>query len=354
MQATCRLWHKKKILEHMERTETQRLHQANNFDALRLTAALAVLYSHQYPVTGTVPPSWMNVAMIGGIAVMAFFVISGYLVTISWFSQPRLWAFCAKRALRIWPALATVVLLAMLVLGPSVTTLPLRDYFSHSLTWDYLHNILLQIRFSLPGVFADNTFPNAVNGSLWTIPIEVSCYAVLAAAGVLGLMRWRWVWACICVAYLLWFLTHMTMDLRGTMTHWWEFPAYFAFGSLIATFNQQFLQRRALFAVIACACALVAYALGFSYSALLLFLPAVLLAVGTVSWPVLSQAGRFGDVSYGVYLYAFPIQQSVRFLAPDLGFSSSLAIVAVLTLLAGWLSWRLVEQPALRLKVYLR
>jgi peptidoglycan/LPS O-acetylase OafA/YrhL len=124
--------------------------------------------------------------------------------------------------------LATVVLLAMLVLGPSVTTLPLRDYFSHSLTWDYLHNILLQIRFSLPGVFADNTFPNAVNGSLWTIPIEVSCYAVLAAAGALGLMRWRWVWACICIAYLLWFLTHMTMDLRGTRTHWWEFPAYFA------------------------------------------------------------------------------------------------------------------------------
>jgi peptidoglycan/LPS O-acetylase OafA/YrhL len=334
----------------MDRTAPQRLHQANNFDALRLAAALAVLFSHQYPVTGTVPPEWMNVAMVGGVAVMAFFVISGYLVTISWFSQPRLWVFCAKRVLRIWPALATVVLLAILVVGPAFTTLPLRDYFSHPMTWDYLHNILLQIRFNLPGVFTDNTYPNTVNGSLWTIPIEVSCYAVLAAAGVLGLLRWRWVWAGICAAYLLWFLTHMTVDLTGVMTHWWEFPAYFAFGSLIACFNQQFLQHRALLAAIACACALAAYACGFSYSAILLFLPAVLLAVGTASWPVLSQAGRFGDVSYGTYLYAFPIQQTVRLLAPDLGFTSSLAIVVMLTLVAGWLSWRLVEQPALRLK----
>lgn len=85
----------------------QRLHQANNFDALRLAAALAVLFSHQYPVTGTTPPEWMNVAMVGGVAVMAFFVISGYLVTISWFSQPRLWVFvpsvrCASGPLWLW------------------------------------------------------------------------------------------------------------------------------------------------------------------------------------------------------------------------------------------------------------
>ena len=92
----------------------------------------------------------------------------------------------------------------------------------------------------------------------------------------------------------------------------------------------------------------------FKYSALLLFLPAVLISIGTSSWPVLSQAGRFGDVSYGVYLYAFPIQQSVYALWPGLSFSTSLLVVTMLTLIAGWLSWRLVEAPALRLKRYLR
>ncbi|MGF6212144.1 peptidoglycan/LPS O-acetylase OafA/YrhL [Comamonas sp. 4034] len=330
------------------------LRPANNFDALRLFAALSVLYSHQFPLTATTPPAWMNVAMIGGAAVMAFFVISGYLVTLSWWAQPRLLPFAAKRVLRIWPALTAVVLLALFVLGPVFTKVPLHDYWQSPMTWDYLRNIALQIRFSLPGVFTDHPLPNAVNGSLWTIPIEVSCYAMLAAAGLLGLLRSRRIWALLCVAYLVWFLTTMTMDLTGAMNHYWEFPAYFVFGSLIAAFNKQFLQHRAVFAVAASVCALVAYALGFSYSALLLFMPATLLAVGTASWPILSQAGRLGDVSYGVYLYAFPIQQCVRALAPGLGFTTSLVVVVALTLAAGWLSWRLVEAPALRLKTYLR
>ena len=94
-----RVWDKTRTQEKVKRMEPLRLHPVNNFDALRLAAALAVLFSHQYPITGTTPPAWMNVAMVGGVAVMAFFVISGYLVTLSWFYQPRLWAFCAKRAL---------------------------------------------------------------------------------------------------------------------------------------------------------------------------------------------------------------------------------------------------------------
>ena len=144
------------------------------------------------------------------------------------------------------------------------------------------------------------------------------------------------------------------MDLLGTMQHKLEFPAYFAFGSLIAAFNSQFLQRKWLYAALATLIAVATYMAGFKYSALLLFLPAVLISIGTSSWPVLSQVGRFGDVSYGVYLYAFPIQQSVYALWPGLSFSASLLVVTVLTLIAGWLSWRLVEAPALRLKRYLR
>lgn len=330
------------------------LRQVNNFNALRLFAALAVLYSHQFPITATAPPEWMNVPMIGGAAVMAFFVISGYLVTLSWWAQPRLLPFAAKRALRIWPALVVVVLLAVLVLGPLFTKVPLHDYWQSATTWDYLRNITLQTHLNLPGVFATHPLANTINGSLWTIPMEVGCYAVLAACGLLGLLRLRMVWALLCLAYLVWFLSSMTVDLTGSMHHSWEFPAYFVFGSLIAAFDKQFLQRRALFAAVACVCALVAYALGFSYSALLLFMPATLLAIGTASWPLLSQAGRLGDVSYGVYLYAFPIQQTVRALAPDLGFTTSLVVVVILTLGAGWLSWRLVEAPALRLKAYLR
>ena len=292
--------------------------------------------------------------MIGGVAVMTFFVISGYLVTLSWQTHPRLWLFIGKRVLRIWPALIVVVLLASLALGPSFTTLSLSEYVHHGATWDYLRNIQLQTRFLLPGVFATNPLSNSVNGPLWTIPIEVSCYAILAACGFFGLLRWQGVWLLACIGYLAWFLTNKTMDLTGIMDHHYEFPAYFAFGSLIATFKTQFLQHRWRYALLASVIAAATYLAGFKYSALLLFLPAILISIGTSSWPVLSQAGRFGDVSYGVYLYAFPIQQSVYALWPDLGFTASLFIVTVLTLIAGWLSWQLVEAPTLRLKRYLR
>ena len=206
----------------------------NNFDALRLAAAWSVLFSHQFPVTGTTAPDWMNVAMVGGAAVMTFFVISGYLVTLSWWNQPQFFAFAAKRSLRIWPALIVVVLLCMFILGASFTRLPSDAYLQQTGTWAYLRNIALDIQYTLPGVFSNHPIANAVNGSLWTIPIEVTCYAVLAIAGLVGLLKSRKVWAFLCAAYLTWFLSSMTMDLTGSMHHAWEFPAYFAFGSLIA------------------------------------------------------------------------------------------------------------------------
>ena len=335
-------------------TLATRTHLYNNFDALRLIAAWSVLFSHQFPVTATAAPDWMNVPMVGGAAVMTFFVISGYLVSLSWWSQPQFFAFAAKRALRIWPALIVVVLLCMLALGAGFTSLPSDAYFQQAGTWAYLRNIALDIQYTLPGVFANHPIVHTLNGSLWTIPIEVGCYVVLAIAGLFGLLKSRKIWAALCAAYLVWFLSSMTMDLTGSMHHAWEFPAYFAFGSLIAAFHTQFLQHRWACTAVATIVAVAAYALGFKYSALLLFLPSLLIAIGTLSTPVLSRAGRFGDVSYGVYLYAFPIQQSVYALWPGLGFASSLALVTVLSLLAGWISWRCVEAPALRLKSFLR
>lgn len=323
---------------------------SNNFDALRLAAALAVLYSHQYPVTATTPPQWMNVPMIGGAAVMVFFVISGYLVTISWWNQPLLWAFVAKRVMRIWPALVVVVLLSIFVLGSYFTTTSTYDYWRSPITWNYLRNIALQIHFDLPDIFVSNPIARSINGSLWTIPIEVGCYIILAICGFLGLLRSRQLWALACIAYLVWFISSQTMDITGSMQHRLEFPAYFVFGSLIACYRTHFLQNRLAFCLAATIAAILVWQLGFPYSALLLWMPTLVIAAGTASWYVLKSAGHFGDISYGVYLYAFPIQQSIRALWPELSFTVSLLCVIPVTLAAGWLSWRLVEAPALRLK----
>lgn len=111
--------------------------QDNNFDFIRLLAATMVLVSHQYAIGGFPEPVLLGDGL-GGLSVKVFFAISGYLVAESWFRDPSLWRFLARRVLRIWPGLIVMVLLTILVLGPIVTTWSIRDYLASSQTWAYL------------------------------------------------------------------------------------------------------------------------------------------------------------------------------------------------------------------------
>ncbi|ELW9531216.1 acyltransferase [Burkholderia cenocepacia] len=163
----------------------------NNFDFLRLLAAFAVLYSHQHALVGLPEPTLGLPDSLGAFGVSIFFSISGYLIAQSWERDPNLLRFATKRVLRIWPALLVVTVLAAFVLGPIVSDLPVATYFQDPLVWKYLDNLRLRMTFQLPGVFTTNPFPNSVNGSTWTIPVEVRWYVYLSIAGALGLLRKR-------------------------------------------------------------------------------------------------------------------------------------------------------------------
>ena len=119
-------------------------HRENNFDAVRLIAAAAVIYGHAHPLTGTVDVGFMGNA-VQSFAVKVFFVISGFLIATSWIADPNVPRYLEKRALRIFPALVVVVVLCAFVLGPVVTTLPLTQYFANGRTRAYLWNILLRL-----------------------------------------------------------------------------------------------------------------------------------------------------------------------------------------------------------------
>ncbi len=162
----------------------------NNFDLLRFVAATLVLVDHSSALTGRPGHSGpFAYETLGGFAVAVFFIISGFLVAASWERAPRPGAFALKRALRIVPAYAAVVAFAALVLGPLMTELAPGAYFRSPVTWAYFRNLgFVELHYSLPGVFTHNPFPNAVNGSIWTLPIEVSMYIALAALGCMGLM----------------------------------------------------------------------------------------------------------------------------------------------------------------------
>lgn len=323
----------------------------NNFDAIRIVAAFAVLYSHQFALTGRPEPSFFGMHSWGGLAVIVFFIVSGFLVTSSWYNDPNVLRFGIRRFLRLWPALTTVVVLTAYGLGAWVTTLPLGEYWTHRATWDYLHALWMQIYYVLPGVFESNPYPRGVNGSLWTIPLEVRCYVVLAMAGLLRLMRWRSVWLGFIAAYMVWFVAKSSADLTGHVHYGRELSAFFLCGSALFLLRASWERRPRLWLGTAGALAAVLWLAGWRYTATLVLLPLLVLYAGTRSTPVVRRCGRWGDPSYGAYLLAFPVQQTViHFLYPQWGFGGTLALSTLVAAMLAYASWHAIEKPALRLK----
>jgi peptidoglycan/LPS O-acetylase OafA/YrhL len=318
-----------------------------SFDLLRLGAALAVLLSHSYALVGRIEPG-IGAQSVGNIAVLVFFAISGYLIAQSWQREPRLPLFIAKRALRIMPALLAVLVLSAFVLGPLVTTVPLGTYFSSSDTWRYVtDNAVMHTTYDLPGVFGANPFPDVVNGSLWTLKHEVLCYAMIAALGVFGLLRRRGVATVVLLAMIAVFAVARS-----------DGPAFFYESSLERAFCvaallcvwQDAIPRSRVAAV----ALVVAWVAAADTAA------GVWLAITAIPYATIVAAGalpaaverplRGVDVSYGVYLWAFPVQQLIVQVAGVDQPAVLSAIALPLTVACALASWFLVEHPALRLK----
>lgn len=325
-----------------------------------MVAAFCVIVSHQFALVGLREPSILDVHSIGGFGVLVFFSISGYLVSKSWQADPNAFRFLLKRFLRIWPGLAVVILLAACVLGPFVSSLPLRDYYFHPLIGEYLKNLQFNLRDELPLSFDGNTLPTAINGSIWTIPIEVKCYALLGLLGVTRLFNFRWLIAALTALVVI---AYAVVEPRGdtlmAALHWrpeqrfaLEFSLFFFAGVLFHKLDVQASVRRQRWALALCwGAALMAYALHRPWLSLWLVLPITTLLFGTASTAYIRQTGRFGDVSYGLYLYAFPVQQTLFWLYKDtLSWPTLLVLVSAATLCLAFVSWHLVEKVALRLK----
>lgn len=330
---------------------TKPVQSGNSYDAIRMLAAASVLVSHHFALTGQPEPALGTIHSLGGVAVLVFFSLSGYLVTQSWQADPHAWRFLVRRALRIWPALALLCVLTVFVLGPVATALPLADYFTTPGTWKYFHTLRMKIIHVLPGVFEANPKSGMVNGSLWTIPIEVRCYLAVALLGLLGLLRWRWLVPAVAAMAALWFIGIATPEILGKRSYAREMFIFFFSGSALC-FLQRFWQARPWHWLAAClAAALASLLLGRAYLALLCSLPYLVVWGGSLPLPILRHAGRWGDPSYGIYLYAFPIQQwLIAEHLPRLGFAGSMALALALTAGMAYLSWHLLEKHALRLK----
>jgi peptidoglycan/LPS O-acetylase OafA/YrhL len=331
----------------------------NNLDVLRLVAASLVLLSHCFPLTGRDEPfAELTGVTLGEVGVVMFFAMSGFLIAKSWIDEPAPGRYFVKRGLRLLPALVVAVAFTTLVIGPLFTDLPLSDYFTDPETWIYLirASLLVTIAGQLPGVFEDNVYPDAVNGSLWTLPLEAGCYVMVAVLGLIGLLHRRALLAAAAAVLLLAVSplspvsASVAVTAGGNLTSVIELVATFLVGALLYS-----LRDRLRITWVAPAVLGILWVLSWDSEwktvTTVLFLSATVIVFAFRTPPSLRRLTAPGDVSYGIYVYAFPVQQSVASLwGPGLSPGLMFVIALPLTYALALLSWRLIERPALRRK----
>jgi peptidoglycan/LPS O-acetylase OafA/YrhL len=327
----------------------------NNVQLLRLLSAAGVIAFHSYAFTGHMEndPVWRATSdtNFGALGVRCFFVLSGFLVTQSWLRHPRLSAFVAARVLRIYPALFAAVALTILLAGLS-SPLPWGSFLFDPVTIDYAWRNALawQVRFNLPGAFATNPFPGASNGSLWTLPIELRLYVGVAIAGTAGFLARRNLWAAVFAALVALFAVKPEWLPLEPYDHGVpELALLFGLGSLA------YVWRSALpLSLGAMLAGILFYAwnpLGIARGPVAtLILAYTVLVLAYHPWLRWRAFNRVGDYSYGLYVYAFPVQQTIVFRLPILTAGELFALSFLATLVLAAASWHALEKPALGLR----
>ena len=336
----------------------------NRFDALRLAAALAVFASHGVFLYALRLPVPFAGHSLGSLSVYVFFFISGYLVCQSWVRAPAWRVFWVKRLARIFPGLVVAVVFSVVVVGWAVTTLPTAQYWSAPGTWLNLANNAAGLATvqTLPGVFESNPFARTVNGSLWTIRYELMMYGVLAVLAWIG-RGCRWVYPAAAVMLAaLWGCARLgrwdaALEAGGgwwaEVFRWQDFCGFgvpFFLGSTFAVFAVRVRHWMGVAALLP-----IGGALWAGSDAVRQLAVWSLVALGTfymahAAVPV--QAGAGGgrgrvDLSYGVYIYAFPVQQAVTQWSLQHGWPlwACMATSLALVLALAWGSWFTVERP---------
>jgi peptidoglycan/LPS O-acetylase OafA/YrhL len=340
----------------------------NNFHLTRFIAATLVLYGHCYPLTnrGTYDEITLlsqGIFPAAHMGVCIFFIVSGYLVSQSLQNSPTIINFIWKRIIRIFPALIVVIIICVAVGGFFFTTLSLKEYWQNPETYRFLKLIKLypHVGYTLPGVF--KTLPiKDVNGSLWTLPYEVTMYLFLVVLQLCGLFSKRNI-----ILFLFFFSfpfttylffnyhpTRLIPILHLTFTDTLEFGIYFMTGTLMNFFKDIIPFRFRYFAIMV----LLWFGLGLVHittpimikTISFLALPYIVLYLAILKGK-LNDFGKMGDFSYGIYIYAFPVQQIiVQIYGTEISIAKMFMMSFSIVLLLSILSWYLIEEKALRLK----
>ncbi|OZE89997.1 hypothetical protein CH298_13525 [Rhodococcoides fascians] len=326
----------------------------NSLNAVRLVMAVGVIFWHSYPLTGHDIGFAPLRQLLGEIWVDGFFAISGFLITGAWLSRPKVRHYVVNRALRILPAFYVCLIVTAVAIAPFgvflqggdwrgllMSTAPLKYVASNVGVWMF--------QFDIGGTPQDIPYPGTWNGSLWTLGWEVLCYVGILALGILGLLRRTITIPAALVVALLSLVVSSFVEVPFLFEAGSRFATMFLAGALILQFQHRIPCSWPLVAV---ASAITAGAMWLPDYRIVAALPwaYVVLSVGALVRyrPIGMQKW---DVSYGVYIYAFPVQQLLVLAGLTTAHPVLFGVVAtiptvVLALLSRWA----VEIPAMKLR----
>jgi peptidoglycan/LPS O-acetylase OafA/YrhL len=351
----------------------------NAFGFLRLALAVAVVFSHSHPLGGFGPDILESLTKgqytIGLLSVALFFVLSGFLICRSALNCHSVFRFLWHRFLRIFPGYWMCLVVCAFVFAPLVAfaefgqllkvfSAPRNSPQSYLLgNAGLLHlngfsieGILCINPNSIAGLLRNNPLRGMVNGSLWSLPFEVSCYLAVAALAALGVLRRAR--SIVLGSFIgLWGL--YAFDCIDPDGFWRCFPylgmkqlvmlcLFFSAGCLAFLYREKIPNSFAVFVI-----SLVAVGVSVPVGAFGLVAPvAITYALLWLAFAFpLRRFDKKGDFSYGLYIYAFPVQQGlVTLRIHEEGFGAYFLCVLLLTSVLAFLSYRLIEAPCLRLK----
>lgn len=338
--------------------------QKNNFDFLRLLFAALVVVHHCYPISGISEQdplyyfsnSTLSYSYIG---VRGFFIISGYLIFQSLMRSEGIVDYLVKRLLRIYPALI-VVLLFTITACAFVFDGTFIEYLKNKDVWTYIpiNCTLIKLQQTIKGVFESNPLPRGINGSLWTIGYEFSMYLFIIPLLFLKKYSQKFHTVVLSILLLLLFAARIILEHKTNNIHfgvislntWCHFALLFITGAFLSVINIE--ANRYKNQILLISTFLFFACMRWEYFELLQYIifPPIVIIIGSAALKGISSIGKnVGDVSYGTYIYGFPIQQLLmyyfRFNVMEL-----LLVSLPLSLFFGWLSWHLIEKHALAKK----
>lgn len=329
----------------------------NNFHLCRMIGALFIIFAHSIEISGMEPyyhqhdPDFVSaLILMGKNALRLFFTFSGIMVAMSLDKRSSLCAYAAARVMRIVPPLLLFSAVMVFLIGPLMTSLPVPDYFSRLDTWLYLPKASSGLFVpGLPGMFETVPWATAVNPSLWTLLYEIICYVVLVLLSVTGCLSSRRLPLTLAIIAGLYFGVTFGTNFRliVPVDAMAGFGISFTIGVAIYHCRRWIPLSLWLVALFA---GLTLLARGSAWAEL----PSILTCISAALWLALVPKGwilgygRVGELSYATYIWHWPVGQVLVSLWPGLLWPQLFPLMVLVTLPVAFLSWTLVELPALR------